>query len=328
MLENPPSEEHVFPLAIGGTVTTDRVCKTCNSTLGSRVDAALSNFFPIKMRRAKLNLAGNSGSVPVWYEMFLGKAQLIGQTADQVHITFDKERGQLDTRQLKHVIESVMPDGKKGLQITLDKRDQDQIPKIINRERRRHGLPPLPEQEIASHIENLTINKVEKPIIKINHSIDFAFIRHSILKIAYELAFIWLGESYLDDPIATELRTSIYSPELTATDNIKGYVGPAEYCNAFKNWLPHEDHHLAYAYIAEGNVFVSVRVFDIWGASIVVSCNSDKYFKLPIDNKKLRFLVIDAANRKTIETSFEEEIQRLVASMCALKRLPPFEDPL
>jgi hypothetical protein len=39
--ERPPSVEHVFPLAIGGHRTTDRVCKECNSTLGSRVDAAI-----------------------------------------------------------------------------------------------------------------------------------------------------------------------------------------------------------------------------------------------------------------------------------------------
>ena len=31
--ERPSSLEHVFPLAIGGHITTDRVCKECNSTL-------------------------------------------------------------------------------------------------------------------------------------------------------------------------------------------------------------------------------------------------------------------------------------------------------
>ena len=48
--ERASSLEHVFPLAIGGTVTTDRVCRECNSMLGTRVDAALSDFLPIRMR--------------------------------------------------------------------------------------------------------------------------------------------------------------------------------------------------------------------------------------------------------------------------------------
>jgi hypothetical protein len=49
--ERPGSKEHVFALAIGGRLTTDRVCEPCNSTLGSRVDAALSDFFSIRVRR-------------------------------------------------------------------------------------------------------------------------------------------------------------------------------------------------------------------------------------------------------------------------------------
>ena len=75
--ERSPSVEHVFPLAIGGTITTDRVCLKCNSELGTRVDAALSDFFPVRMRRAKLALAGNEGTPPAWYEMFLGQASVI-----------------------------------------------------------------------------------------------------------------------------------------------------------------------------------------------------------------------------------------------------------
>src|SRR5208283_287318 len=133
--ERAPSLEHVFPLAIGGPVTTDRVCRECNSALGTRVDAALSDFFPIRMRRAKLELAGNKDEPPTWHEMFLGEAKLIGQTADRVQTTFNKATGTLDTRQLYHAVDVVMPDGKKSRQITLDARDKGQIPKIIQRER-------------------------------------------------------------------------------------------------------------------------------------------------------------------------------------------------
>jgi hypothetical protein len=45
-------------------MTTDRGCAPCNSVLGSRVDAALSDFFLVRMRRAKLRLSGNNGSPP------------------------------------------------------------------------------------------------------------------------------------------------------------------------------------------------------------------------------------------------------------------------
>jgi hypothetical protein len=327
-LDRPPSEEHVFPLAIGGTVKTDRVCEPCNSTLGSRVDAALSDFFPIRMRRAALHLAGNSRTAPAWHEIFLGKVKLLGQTADQAHVTFNKETGKLDTRLLKHVVETVTPDGKNIIQITLDARDKDQLPKIIARERKRRGLPPLSDEQLAKEANNYKTTTVSNPLIQINPSISFAFLRHAMMKIAYELAFLWLGELYLDDPLAAELRAAICSPDLASTNKFTGYVGIAEDCEIFKFWTPHEGHHLAYAHVVADNVVISVRVFDIYAAAIVVSRESARYFQSHADDKKLRFLAIDAVSGKTVETSFSQESRRIAEAITAFQRLPPFLDPL
>src|SRR5271170_5389777 len=154
--EHPPSLEHVFPLAIGGTIATDRLCAKCNSTLGSRVDSALSDFFPIRMRRANLNLAGYGGKPPAWHELFHGEAKLVGSEANRVRIAFDKASGQLDTRQLYHAANVVMPDGRKARQITIDARDEDQLPTIIKRERKRHGLPALTPDQLTLAISNIT----------------------------------------------------------------------------------------------------------------------------------------------------------------------------
>jgi HNH endonuclease len=82
--ERLPSREHIFSLAIGGTITTDRVCAGCNSILGSRVDSALNNFLPIRIRRAELELAGNSGEPPSIFEIFLGDQKLIGPEANRI----------------------------------------------------------------------------------------------------------------------------------------------------------------------------------------------------------------------------------------------------
>jgi len=147
-----PSLEHVFPLAIGGTLTTNRVCKECNSTLGSRVDSALSDFSPIRLRRAKLALAGNGGVPPALHEFLLGDATLIGRDANRVQTSFNKATGRLHTKQLYHASDVVMPDGSKARQITIDESDKDKIPKIIQRERKRRGLPPLSEEMLkATH---------------------------------------------------------------------------------------------------------------------------------------------------------------------------------
>ncbi|MPZ36318.1 MAG: HNH endonuclease [Rhodospirillales bacterium] len=327
--ERAPSCEHVLPLAIGGTIMIDRVCEECNSALGSRVDAALSDFFPIRVRRGKLGLAGNKGESPAWYEMFLGQAKLVGETADRVQITFSEATGRLDTRQLYHAEDVVAPDGKKVREITLDARDKNQIPTIIARERKRHGVPPLSEKELAAAAANYTTRAVNNPVVQRSISVSFAYLRHAMIKVAYELAFLWLGESYLVDPVAVDLRTAICDPDIASTDNIAGYVGDAENCEVFKFWVPDEAHHLAYGSVLPGKgIAVSVRVFDIYAAGIVVSKVPGRYLTNVADQAKLRFLAIDAVSGRTIDTPFAEESRRLAAAMTAYGRLPPFPDPL
>jgi hypothetical protein len=308
-------------------VTTDRVCKTCNSALG-RVDAALNNFLPIRTRRAKLGLAGNVGEPPAWYEIFLGVATQVGAAANRVKTTFNKVTGMLETQQLYHATDVLMPDGKKVRQITIDARDKGQIPTIIKRERARHGMPPLSEEQLADAAKIFTTTVVENPVLQLSISVSFAYLRHAMMKIAYELAFLWLGEAYLDDPLAAELRAAIIKPDLTSTDSLSGYVGDAQGCPAFNFWTPHEAHHLAFASVVPNNVTVSVRVFDIYAAIVVVSKEPNRYFQGAADLDKLRFLVIDAITRKTLCATFADESRRLSEAMSANRRLPPFADPL
>jgi hypothetical protein len=173
--KQPPSLEHVFPLAIGGTITTDRVCHACNSTLGSRVNAALSDFLPVRTRRAMLGLAGNARAAPSQFEIFLGDAKLIGPAANRIRTTLNKATGKLDIRQFYHATDVVLPDGRKDRQITIDARDRDQIPTIIRRERKRHGVPPLSEEVLAAAAEKFPVTAVKNPLVQVTLSVSFAY---------------------------------------------------------------------------------------------------------------------------------------------------------
>jgi hypothetical protein len=326
--ERPPSLEHVFSLAIGGTVKIDRVCSQCNSALGSRVDAALSDFLPIRTRRAKLGLAGHGREPPGQFEILLGDQKLIGPTANRIRTTLNKATGKLDIRQLHHATDVILPDGRKVRQVTIDARDKDQIPKIIQRERKRHGLPPLSEEELAVEAKKFTVNTVENPLVQVRFNVSFAYLRHAMMKIAYELAFLWLGESYLDDALAIELREAICKEDLASTDKLAGYVGEAEPCAVFKFWTPHEAHHLAFASVVANSLVVAVRVFDLYAAAIVVSREPNRYVRSAADSSKLRFLAIDSVSGKTINTTYDAESRRVATAMTTYRRLPPFPDPL
>lgn len=328
--ERTPSLEHIFPLAIGGTITIDRVCSNCNSTLGSRVDAALSDFFPIRMRRASLKLAGNNGTPPAWHEMFLGEAELVGQEANRVRNTFNKTTGKLELRQLYHSADVTTTDGKKVRQITLDAKDKAQIPKIIQRERARHGLPPLSAHELKAAASAYITTTIENPLVKLSLRVSFAYLRHAMIKIAYELAFLWFGEAYLADPLAAELRTAICSTDLSSTDQVISKIGDVENFDILKKyWVTHADHHLAFANtLSNRDLVIYVRIFDIYAAFVVISHDHHQYINYISDQEKLRFLVIDSVSGKTVNTSFNEEVRRLGGAMATYGRPPPFADPL
>jgi hypothetical protein len=331
LCERPPSLEHVFPLAIGGRMTTDRVCESCNSTLGSRVDSALTDFFPVRQRRAELGLAGNSKTAPNPLEILSGVATLAGQPERRVETRYNPKTGKLDHRLLHHAADVMMPDGRKARQISIDARDKDKIPTIIQRERKRHRMSPLPPDELAVEVAKAISNgSTISPIpISKNLSFSFAFLRHAMMKIVYELAFLWLGETYLDDPVADQLRTAICSPNLSSADEIPGYIGEAKGCKPFEQfWTPHPAHHLAYATTLLNNqIIVAVRIFDIQAAVVAVSNEPMRYLHAPFDTK-LRFVTINSVSGEMQNTSFAEEQHRLALAMTSACRTPPFPDPL
>lgn len=88
--DRPGSDEHVFPLAIGGRLVTDRVCQPCNSVLGARVDSALSDNFMVRGYRARLGLSGNSGVVPEQFELLLGTSDLADKSG-RIRVTIITE---------------------------------------------------------------------------------------------------------------------------------------------------------------------------------------------------------------------------------------------
>ena len=223
------------------------------------------------------------------------------------------------------------PDGKKIRKIIVDAKDRDKIPVIINRERKRHGLPPLSDDELAVEISKLAVNSLVNPTVLMNVRISYAYLRHAMFKIAYELAFLWLGETYLDDPLAIELRNAICEPDITSMDRFLGFVGEAPECDAFSAfWKPHLSHHLAYSQASAGNVVIAVRIFDLYAARIVVSADASRYFGGPNAHPtELRFLAIDAVERKMVDTTFAQEIHRIVTTWQSDGTFPsPVPDPL
>ena len=319
---NASSIEHVFPLAIGGTITTDRVCVNCNSQFGNKIDAALIDNFLVRGRRAHLGLAGNSGKPPAIHEFLLGVWKLADDPNMRVETTFNETTGRPDMRVLYHASDVRTPEGTQARRIILDANDADQIPKIIQRERRRHGVPLLSPEQLAAEMEKwaANISTIENPTILIERYYSFEFVRHAIIKIAYELAFLWLGEQYLDDPSAAEIRAALCASTANSTDHLPAYVQDNGESGAFNLWQSNDTHHLAYAFVNDDGIAIAVRIFDIYAAFVWVTKDYNRYLSGPDANAKIRFLSIDPSTGQTRNVLFSEEMLRIASEKVARRR--------
>lgn len=312
----------MFPLAIGGNLTTDRACGPCNSTLGSRVDAALCDSFMVRSRRAQLGLAGNSGLPPALHEILLGVHKLAEDPERRIKATVNKATSKLDLRALHHASDVVMPDGSRARRIIVDERDIDHLPKIIRKERERHGAPPLSEEQLAEEVRKAAENiiTIDNPGVLVEQSYSLAYLRHAMTKIAYELAFLWLGEAYLDDPSAAELRIAICKPDPDSTNGLPVWVGDAESCDAFKFWSANKTHHLAYAFAGNDGIALAVRVFDLHAAVVWVTKDAARYLSDPDANTKLRFLAIEPVSGRMQDTPVMDELSRIAQTMTEIRK--------
>jgi len=112
-------------------------------------------------------------------------------------------------------------------QIIIDAKDAGQLDTIIQGKRKRAGFEPLSEEELRAQVASILaagVQTIEKPELHHEIKIDLAEFRKGLLKIAYELAFIWLGESYLEDPMAAQLRDVILSRSDEQTAGLRGTI--------------------------------------------------------------------------------------------------------
>jgi hypothetical protein len=254
--------------------------------------------------------------------MLLGVARLAEDREQRVQVTFSTATQKLNIKALYHASDVVMQDGSKARQIFLDESDRDQIPKIIKKERERHGVPPLSEEQLAAEVRRFTesVVTIDNPKVLMSRTYDFSFVRHAMIKIAYELAFLWLGESYLDDPEAAELRAAIRKPDPASTNGLAAFVGEAENCGAFSLWSADTTSHLAFAFAGNEGIAIAVRVFDAHAAFVWVTKDAARYLTGQNAGEKMRFLAIDPVSGKMTDTPIIDEMRRMAAATIARRR--------
>ncbi len=281
-------------------MTCDRVCRHCNSTLGETVDTYLTNHPLIIAQRAMLGLAGNSGKVPDPFKALFGEGTLRGSNGRRVR-AYSAPDGKMIAHLLHHVQEFVGEDGLRYRTTSIDMRDAKQLPTIIKRQHTRDGAPSLNEAEMAATVAGILADReiIHEPTVEGTTKIDFKMYRTGILKIAYELAFLWVGERFLDSDPARQLRDLITGQAEYELDDPKRVVR-FQLHRLLRLW-PGSD-HLALCMRSSRKLVIIIRIFRTISAIIDLGDT-----QLP-DGP--RFLQMDPQRRRFTEGPLAPELFR------------------
>lgn len=296
------SKEHIFPDSIGGTLCIDSVCKDCNDYLGHSIDNHLCDHLLIQFERLLRKIPGKSGKIPNPLEKGV-LADGSGRTIYKINSEGKPEGVYL----VPSVTRSKVTKGKERVRIVVDATDKNEIPKILKKIEARTG-GKFSHDAVSCFKEEFIPN----PLVHYSAQIHATSYERAILKIAYELAWLWLGQKYLNDPTAEILRAcimdkSLENHEWSSKYSIRGSIDLiTPEIDRFPWWKRENDPHVAFMVEVDNFIGCYVRIFKNFDAMITVSEDSSRY---PGFIPKFLAISTDKGTRR--ELPFYEELERL-----------------
>ena len=260
------NREHIILEALGGKGDKDiclNVCTSCNSSLGTRVDASLLNQSITKYMRYKFKIRGKNG-IP---NPFKGIEVKYADTSIVGELKVDKE-GKINGFRAKHQVlectkEKLIVGPRKG------------FASYVNSKLNENGMNPVTEKELLENRIDFNEHKiphvefVEFPEEMRSQYLLYAF--PTMLKMAYEYCFITFGEKYLKNPIAMNIRDFLIKYD---------YKKDTEYCSptiASLMWISEEERKISLKmYIDNDNIWVQIV---LWGMILANICMLEEVFE-------------------------------------------------
>ncbi len=197
--ENEFSKEHIFPEAIGNRhLVIYNVCRDCNTKILSKIDVFLTDNILTQTRRQWFRVPGKKGFIPNPF----GEGVLSEDQRQKVRVIIN-DSDKLEIEFLPLIIKSNENNGLELISIIMDRNKEKELPALINKILSRKNLQELSEDEIKKNIITITN---EKPEIIIKWSFNKIEYKKAIIKIAYELAYYFLGDAYSNDDIGEKIR--------------------------------------------------------------------------------------------------------------------------
>lgn len=198
------SVEHIIPEAVGGRITIDTVCKTCNSQLGDKIDYRLTDSLLFQWIRKTLGIKNRDGKIPTLFEYYRDNdgAQIVVKRGDGVNMPeyYDGSK--------KPTFEILSIDGN-HITARFSGSDEESIVKRGKREFAKYGII-ISEEEIQKIIHEGS--EVSWGNTHVDVPISFEPYKYlpCFIKIAYE-SMRTIFPNYNSDPRCEELRHFLVS---------------------------------------------------------------------------------------------------------------------
>ncbi len=303
--------EHIFPESIGGDITLNCVCKDCNSSLGHSVDSNLLSHVFVDFERFILRIPGKSGKIP----NPIAKGY-INDGQDEIQCIFDKFGVFKELKTFPKIKTSFGDNGTLEIQVKADAKEKANLKAIFNKILKRSGLDKLSEEEIQN-IENTQPLPGEQPLISKTFVIDLFSYKLAIIKIAYELGYHCLGNTYFNDNMGESLRLSILDNSLEENwlrkHSIDAKIGLVEgEISLFPHFTNEKDHHIALIERSDSDnkLICRIKIFNAFQGVITISKSLHLY-----PNFVSKFIAINAQTQKSRESDLEIELLKIAGAI-------------
>lgn len=300
--DNEFNKEHIIPESIGGSLTIDNVCKTCNSKLGEEIDSKIINDFLIKGHTVGNEIRNKKNKEKVLIE------KLTSNENPQIKLEAKREEnGKFKKWESNTSLKSSSEDKNiHNIYFDSSKDEKTVLNEIEKKFKNKYGktLTDEEKEEILYKINNESTH----PKIEFNSTvtIDFKKLAMEFIKIAYETAHYILGEKYFDDKIGQELRKSLFNENHKLiekyTERGSESISNSKFKDVFdklNNFTEKNIIHFIQLSKYENKLYIAINIFNTHMNCICISETANLYDF----NETIYFIVFYHENH---EKTFEE----------------------
>lgn len=216
-ISNPLTKEHIVPESIGGSLTIDRVCKNCNSTMGSDFEGEVVNYFFFKAIRHTNQIPAKRGR-SVAHPL---KGIYASSNGSKIEVDGNLKQRLISNYEVTSINKA---SGKLSMNIALDPNNlnnlESELSKKLARLEKEHNII-FHENSLKNAIKEIS-NTPSKPLgsitAQLKFQIDLGKLELFYLKIAYELSYYNYGDSYLKDSTGKNIANILKNKAAKDTD--------------------------------------------------------------------------------------------------------------